>query len=344
MKDLLGNRFPRLRESIDDFRDARAHSRGKSPDIINAVEGVVDNIDGKIRLAPGYQKKLHHVIYPSLEYVDELVNRIPPAIEVSSRTFSINPYVNAFFTNISDLQLIFSHSSEIQDYMEALHEDDASCCALLCMHRTEKTVLGMELSGDMLNKDVRQVAVSFTDHRVYSPAPSEGDTREGLKHCMFQGLVNNALEAVMNLRLASHRLQDRHRILDSRLRHYQQRTREIEPGSESATSLAQEMKEADLELRSIEKEMMNTPVHLTPQVLLDRVTEVFTKPDSFVTVREIKLRLNKMGVKLSDDSSEPCNNLDLTEVEIGNDPPRVVSLASFPREELQPRKMFTLPG
>ncbi|MGB5261028.1 MAG: hypothetical protein WBO34_10975, partial [Gammaproteobacteria bacterium] len=231
MKDLLGSRFPWLRNSIQDFRDARAHSHGSSPESLTAVESVADSIDARLRLAPGYKKKLHNVIHPSLEFVDELVDRIPPAIEVSRRTFSSDPYVNAFFTNVSDLQAVFSHSSEIQDYMEEIHENDAACCALLCMHRTEKTVLGMELSGELLKKDVRQVAVSFSDHRVYSPSPSEAGTREGLKHCLFQGLVTHALGEIMRLKLASHRLESRHRMLDSRLRHYQQRTREIEPGS-----------------------------------------------------------------------------------------------------------------
>ncbi|MGB5259322.1 MAG: hypothetical protein WBO34_02230, partial [Gammaproteobacteria bacterium] len=160
------------------------------------------------------------------------------------------------------------------------------------------------------------------------------------KHCLFQGLVTHALGEIMRLKLASHRLESRHRILDSRLRHYQQRTKEIEP----ANSLAQEIRETDLELRLVEKEMMNTPALLTPQVLLDRVVEVFSKPDSFVIIREIRLRLNKMGIKIDDDSPEPCNSLNLTEVEFGKDAPRVVSLARFPREELLPRKKFTLPS
>jgi hypothetical protein len=240
--------------------------------------------------------------------------------------------VNAFFTNVTDLQSIFSHSSEIQDYMADTH-GNARCCALLCMSRTEKTVMGMELSGDMLKKDVLQVAVSFADHRIYSPAPSEPEAREGLKNCLFQGLVTNALERITTLRLASHRLQSKHQMLHSRLRRYKQTTREVKQGTRNGARIARGIEETSLELGRIEKKMMNSPL-LTPQVMLEQVMDVFSKPDDFIRIRKLPLSLNKMGIKINDNSSQPRNKLDLTEVIFGNELPRVVTLATFPRQEL----------
>ena len=261
-----------------------------------------------------------------------LSSKIPEAIEVSRSTFASDPYVNAFFTNVTDLQSIFSHSSEIQDYMADTH-DNARCCALLCMSRTEKTVMGMELSGDMLKKDVLQVAVSFADHRIYSPAPSEPEAREGLKNCLFQGLVTNALERITTLRLASHRLQSKHQMLHSRLRRYKQTTSEVQQGTRNDARIARGIEETSLELGRTEKKMMNSPL-LTPQVMLEQVMDVFSKPDDFIRIRKFPLSLNKMGIKINDNSSQPRNKLDLTEVIIGNELPRVVTLATFPRQEL----------
>jgi hypothetical protein len=51
-----------------------------------------------------------------------------------------------------------------------------------------------------------------------------------------------------------------------------------------------------------------------------------------------------MGIKISDDSSQPANKLNLTEVTIGNELPRVVTLATFPRKELLARTVFSAPG
>ena len=324
MWHFMGNKFPGLRDTFQ---------RSRTAGVLNAVESVVDGTDSKIRLVPGYRKKLQGTIRDSLEYADDLVNQIPLAIEVSSSTFTSDPYVNAFFTNVTDLQSIFSHSSEVQDFMDAFHDSNARCCALLCMRRTEKTVMGIELSGNMLKKDVMQTAVSFSDHRVYSPAPSETETRQGLKNCLFQGLVTNALERIVQLRFASHQLQNKRQMLDARLRRHKQQTREVNQDTRS-------IEETSLKLKKIEKEMLHAPL-LTPQVMLEQVIDIFSKPDDFVQVRKLQLRLNKMGIKISDDSAQADNRLNLTEVIIGDNPPRVVTLAMFPRKELLSRTVFS---
>jgi len=341
MMHFLDNRFSGLRDAIHRNRQEKVLRRTRTAEILNTVENVVDDTDSKIRLVPSYKKKLQHVILSSLEFADDLVNQIPEPIEVSSSTFSSDPYVNAFFTNVTDLQSIFSHSSEVQDYMEETHDDGARCCALLCMHRTEKTVLGIELSGNMMKKDVRQTAVSFSDHRIYSPAPSEAETREGLKCCLFQGLVTNALERIVQRRLASHRLQSRHQMLHARLRHDRQKLREMTQNTRSAVGTLRDIEETSQELGKTEEKMMHAAL-LTPQIILEQVIDVLGKPEEFVRLRTLPLRLNKMGIKISDDSPQPVNKLTLTEVSIGKESPRVITLAIFPRKELLARTVFSV--
>jgi hypothetical protein len=331
----LDNRFHGLLSSFYLNRQQKARRLDRTTEVINTVESVVDGTDSKIRLVPGYKKKLQNSVQSSLEFADDLVNQIPSSIEVSRSTFTTDPHVNAFFTNVTDLQSIFSRSSEIHDYMEDSHDSSAHCCALLCMARTEKTVMGMELSGDMLKRDVMQVAVSFSDHRIYSPAPSEPEAREGLKLCLLQGLVSNALERVAKLRLASHHLRSQHQMLHARLRRYQQKSRDIKPRVLMDDSTLRDMEETSRELEGIEQQIMKIP-RLTPQVVLEQVVDVFSQPDDFVRLSKSSLRLNKMGIKISDDSTQPGNLLDLTEVTIGDDRPRVVTLATFPKKEFIP--------
>ena len=343
MKSFFGNRFHGLRNAIDRHRQWQALRRSGDTSVLETVDSVADSIDSNIRLVPGYKKKLWSSIQSSLDYTGELVDRIPGVIDVNSRTFTADPYVNAFFANVADLQSVFSHSSEIQDYMDDIRYRDTSCCALLCMRRTEKTVFGMELSGDMLKKDVRQVAVSFSDHRIYSPAPDETGTREGLRHCMFQGLATYALERIMQLKLASHRLQTEHRMLHSRLRHYRQQAIADQSDERTDARLEREIGDTERELEMLEKKLLDTPSVLTPQILLDQVVDVFNAPDDFVKTRKVPLRLNKMGIKISENSSQPGNRLNLTEVLMGDESPRVVALARFPKSDLLPRTVFTLP-
>jgi len=336
MKLFLHNRLSGLRESIHRMRQAKTDRRDRFSGRDELIEDVVQGTDPRIRLVPGYRKKLQDAIGASLEFTDFIVDHIPGAIEISRRTFVSDPYVNAFFANIADMRAVFLRSSEIRDFLEEhWNEAPAQCCSLLCMHMSEKTVTGMELSGDMLRKDVLQKAVNFSDHRVYSPAASEPDTREGLKQCLFGGLVNNALDHIMQLKLENHRLQNERSMLHARLRHLRQKAERAEQDAGPVLEIMNAIEETSKKLKNIEDAMLRTNP-ASPQESLELVNSVFKQPDEFIQARELQLRLNKMGIKIDASSSEPCNEIKLTEVRIVNELPRVVTLATVPREELLP--------
>ena len=331
-----------LRNALHQRQVFRGTRQDRHPDMDKTIERVVDAVDGRIRLVGGYRKKLHEVIRTSLEYTDGMIDRFPRAIEVSSRTFVSDPYVNAFFSNTHDVQVIFSRSSEIRDFMEDYsYENVSHCCALLCMHKLEKTVLGVELVGDAIKKDVKQTAVNFTDHRIYSPAPTEEETRQGLKNCLFEGLVTNSLERVVQLKRSNQRLQHERQMLQARLRHARYQLGRQSGGGSGEAESRREIEETRLKLEKTERDLRN--IHLaTPQVSLEQVIEVFSSPEKFVRLQQSTLRLNKMGIRISESVRQPANTLDLTEVSIGEQPPRVVTLATFPRDEfLSPAFSFT---
>jgi hypothetical protein len=332
-----------LRDALIQRQVIKGTRHDRHPEMDKTIERVVDAVDGRIRLVGGYRKKLHQVIRNSVEYTDALIDRFPRAIEVSSRTFVSDPYVNAFFSNTRDVQVIFSRSSEIRDFMEDYaHEDVSQCCALLCMHKMERTVLGVELAGEAIKKDVTQTAVNFTDHRIYSPARTEEETRQGLKNCLFEGLVTNALERVAQLRRSNQRLQHERQMLQARLRHAQYQMGRQAGHVVSEAECRREIDETRLKLERTEGDLRK--IHLaTPQVSLEQAIEVFSSPENFVRMQQSMLRLNKMGIKISEATRQPANSLQLTEVSIGELAPRVVTLAKFPRDEFLSRPFSFTP-
>jgi hypothetical protein len=340
MKQLIGTTLSGLRNAIQRRIEERASWRTHSAEVLHTVESVIDATDNRIRLISGYRKRLHGLVHNALEFTDALVEQIPGAIEVGRRTFVSDPYVNAFFVNVSDLHSIFRHSSEIRDFEDEHRLDEAPhCYALLCMRKTEKTIMGMELSGDVLRRDVRQVAVNFSDHRIYSPAPSEPETRQGLKQCLFGGLATNALERIMQQKLVSHRLQTERQVLHTRLRHLQQMLKQADHNDRDRPALTGSVNDIARQLANIENKLMGTRP-ATPLESLQQVITVFSRPDEFVRLQRSSLRLDKMGIKLCEDSRQPGNTLHLTEVIIGDQLPRVVTLAKFPRDELCPPAEF----
>lgn len=322
-----------LRNAFNYMQQERIARQDRNANILKTVERVVDGIDGRIRLVSGYRKKLYNSIADALDYTDSLIDRIPGAIEVSSRTFVSDPYVNAFFSNRLDVQSIFSRSSEIREFMEDYaYTEITHCCALLCMHMERKTVLGVELVGDSLKKDVKQTAVNFTDHRIYSPAPTESETRHGLKNCLFEGLVTNALERVVQLRLSNRRLQEERQVLQARLRRARYLQGRQSTRQATGDDSRDEIEKTRLSLEKTE-EALRKIQQATPQVSLEQVLDVFGSPEKFVRLEKSSIRLDKMGITLDMTSSRPCNTLDLNKVWISEQPPRIVTLARFARDE-----------
>lgn len=331
MKHPLKSRFSGFWDTLGRTRQERDARGNRLDEILLHLEGVVDDTDSRIRLVPGYKRKLEGVIQNALDYTTGLVDEIPEAIEISRSTFVSNPYANAFFANVDELQSVFRCSSEIRDYLDECRGNlSGDCCALLCMHMSQKTVLGMELAGDILRKDVSQVAVSFADHRVYSPAPSEQETRQGLKHCLFQGLATTALARIMEIRLESHKLTHEVQKHRATLRRYQRRS-EVDNRADMTANRAYE--EARSKLARAEAELLNAG-SATPQTCLEQVISVFRHPNDFVRMNRLSLKLSKLGIKIHENSRQPCNDLQLTEVEIASEQPRVIALARIPAKEI----------
>jgi len=71
-----------------------------------------------------------------------------------------------------------------------------SVFALLIMELRERNVLGVALEGDQLRRDVAQVTVSFTKHRLVDPTATEDETRRLLKRRAFDHLLTLALGGI----------------------------------------------------------------------------------------------------------------------------------------------------
>lgn len=303
--------------------------------LLAIIEEVVDGTDARIRLVPGYKKKLLGAVKASLEYVDQLVDQFPAAIELSPKAFVSNPYMNAFFATPRDLQGICDQSSELRDYLESGESfSTTTCCVLLCMQKVEKTVLGMGLSNGQIRKDVMQTSVSFHDHRIYSPAATESNARKELKCCIFQGLVTNTLSHLSELRAKRHQLESEQQVLLSRLRHKKHHGNrsvcaqsDVLQNMSESTTLQEKLEQTRLSLSELGM--------LTPQASLKEVRSILSRPHDFVRLNKEEVWLNKMGIMVSKNSKQPANNLQLTKVSIHGQVPRIVTLAIINHHELR---------
>lgn len=93
---------------------------------------------------------------------------------------------------------VFGSDPELGAFRKT-HPDQEEVTALLLAERLEKTVLGTELVGEVLRRDIAQVAVSFRGHRLLDPTASETETRRQLKRRGFDHLLALALMRISDV-------------------------------------------------------------------------------------------------------------------------------------------------
>jgi len=71
-----------------------------------------------------------------------------------------------------------------------------------------------------------------------------------------------------------------------------------------------------------------------PAVYLDELINQLTMPGPLLSCKKIRLRLNKMGIQVDENSPETVNEFTAHEFQIGKQPPRVVTIVRYPGDEM----------
>jgi hypothetical protein len=173
-------------------RQAEMLRNHQAKEILNeAVETIVDWTDARMRGVSGYRNELRQTTRELLEHIESIADRITTAVELS-RTAHINdPLVHLLFHSPSEMQDMFKRSEALQGMCDnPSSADDDALFALLFVTLKEKRILGAEMRGEMLIKDVRQTLVSFAAHRLVAPCLDEQQARSALKRTLFESVVD----------------------------------------------------------------------------------------------------------------------------------------------------------
>lgn len=144
----------------------------------------------------------------------------------------------------------------------------------------------------------------FFDHKVLSPAASAEAVRQGVKQCIFDGLITHALLHIAGIKAMRRDLQDQQRILHAQLRARQAQGNGLsamlaESYQEYANSdeIEQQYQRAGQQL----EQMLDKQDVLT--FYLEEIRKILARPEAFIQLKESCFQLNDMGIKV--DASAP---------------------------------------
>lgn len=181
-----------------------SESRGRYPEslIEMATERAVDGTDSRLRALPGYRKRLREPVIKAIDHVVALVDAIPEPLMAGAREHGTEPRLAAVFSSAGDMLNLLGRDPALTEFLASAEGCGAErATALLLAERVERKILGMDLVGDQVRRDVPQVAVSFAAHRLLDPHVSEAETRRQLKRRAFDHLLTLALTRIAEARV-----------------------------------------------------------------------------------------------------------------------------------------------
>ena len=169
--------------------------------ISSAVENIVEGTDVRLRAIGGYHNRLRKRARELLDYIESLVAEVPPAVKVSQTAYSDDALVNTLFVSSEAMHRLFSQSLPVQDFFkhsENLQQQEVF--ALLFLNRAEKNILGSEMRGELILREVPQTTISFSAHQLIDPQATEEAARGALKKTLFESIIQQLKKQITHLR------------------------------------------------------------------------------------------------------------------------------------------------
>lgn len=318
-------------------RPAQFDPDGVSEEMIRAAtEKAITVTNPRLNLLPSCHRKLAPAIGTTIEYLRAAVQALPGLRTLSSSAWASDPALRAFFVAHTDIRSALGRSDNLRTLFAKFPElDDA--CVVLGMAFNEQKVFGMALQGDMVQRDVVQTSVSFSDHRAHIVGRDESRLRHVVGAQAFEYLLAQALAEIGEDRVERQELQGNRALLRARLRLLQQQGPGL--GSMFGAPRATCSEQASLEAELLDNERQLAALggsEATLEAELGCLQEVLENPQRYLRFEEKQLRLSTMNVVTDKASAEVATDIDFAIADLAGVQPvrRAFVLARVARAEL----------
>ena len=307
-----------------------------------ALERVVQLANPRLALAHRYKSRLTPAVRDAMDYAHQLVTAIAPAREANKVAWQADPNIRSIFATAQDVARTFSRSPDVQSWFMA-YPAEREVCAVVSMQLLERRVLGTALVEGVLQREVPQTTVSFTDFRIRICAATEAELREDLERRIVDQLALSAIASAAREESRREGLEQERALLRARLRLLERRGAGMSGlGTQApAESADRDRIQRDLALNEQNLRALAVgPGHLEQQ--LEQLRGVLSDPASHFSVTTRRIHVDNMNIIVPQDSSAPGATLDLqvAKVPVRDGAPelRTFIFARFPRAELLRRE------
>ena len=260
-----------------------------------AIERAVDGTDPALRGLMNYRKKLRTPVLCTIDHVVDLVESLAAPLEISASGYFTDPLLKSFFISTKHMVGIINENLEKNSLLSRSDPQSKKHCGLLVMQQDEQKILGTDLVGETVVREVPLTTVSFSNHRILDITGSEQHTRRMLKRRAFDHLLSLALERISSVCSMNDALKKRRDLLQAKLNSL---NRGQWGFNFSGTTKPPDIVNLETELENIEAELQKTGWDEDQlKTSLGIVTEILSQPERSLWEEKKKLVLDQMGIQ-----------------------------------------------
>jgi len=311
--------------------------------MLRGIERVVDGTDPRLRAVSHYRRQLWGAVECAIDFIVTFVNALPPPIMADRQGYMADPRLRALFASPETLREILSFSEGARRYLkQAPTPLPAELYAVLGAARVEKTVLGIDLDGDILRREAPQTVVNFQNHGLVCLTDNEQDTRRELMRRGADYLIETALGRLTASRVQKTQLEQQQRKL------LQQKANLMKMAHVGLGDLAGPAASEPVDLNALEQQIQEIETELgelradsaTLDQHLAKVAATLSEPEKYLRMESISLNLDHMNIKAPSNSQRVSNAMTFEEIVMGKDRRVVALLVRFPSDQLLPQPDF----
>lgn len=262
------------------FAHLFGHEPSQPPDLLPAIERAVNGVEPLLKQTSGYPDDYRAPIQSALEYARTLAAQLPGPVEINRESYAGDPLVHALFPSVESVADAVGSSLALQNHLRE-YPADGDVYALMGMRRIEKAVVGMRLTGEVVQHDVMQNMIYFTSHTIENPAASEAHARELVAMSLFDRLIGKVAQRIAQRKQEKQGLMQEKDVLMAQLRAADEHSRPAL--QEQLTRLVADLQNAigTLELDHYQEDFV----------------AVLLEPERHLRLAQTAIRLDSMGIR-----------------------------------------------
>ena len=294
-----------------------------NPALLDAFDRVAELVNPMLKAAPDFQRRLQLPLEHALGYCDGLIAALPGPIDINRQAFSSDPLVHALFATADDIDQMLGRSQAVRDFLaEPACWENEYFYALFAARRQQKKQLGMAQQGDLIQNDVPQLVLYFSDQTLNEPCCQLETTLEKLRQRALDSLLHTFHDHVETLRQEREGL----RADASAERAHLTVLRGSTPGTAYEVH-TRHLADLDARLRQAAELLM-------PEHLIDALAEFLLAPEPSLKLTPYSVNVDRLGV-VSDNTDEDISvhTLNFPELTARDKRLHLVTLARIHRDE-----------